>query len=111
MSRPVYIQISVATILTHACKTREHQNLLAEFGVVDGCVRTLLAASPGHSDVQVPALKLLAFLVFRYVLFSKPSPNIFIGVRGTYDIYMDSTVYEVGTQNYSRFFVKVGYTF
>ena len=64
---PVSIQISVATILTHAYKTREHQNLLAEFGVVDGCVRTLLAASPGHSDVQVPALKLLAFLVFRYI--------------------------------------------
>ena len=80
VTRPVTIQISVATILTHACKTREHQNLLAEFGVVDGCVRTLLAASPGHSDVQVPALKLLAFLVFRY------SPRVInrTGFRGLF---------------------------
>ena len=60
----VSAQISVASLLTHGCKTREHQNILAGFGAVDGCCRALLTTSPGHSDVHVPALRLLAYLVF-----------------------------------------------
>ncbi len=36
---------------------------------------------------------------------------IFLGVRGSLDFYMDSTIQEIGTQNYSRVFLKIGYTF
>merc|ERR1719412_3440937 len=54
-------QISVATILTNACKTREHQTILANHGSVRA-VNALLC-SP-HSDVQLPALQWLAYLMF-----------------------------------------------
>lgn len=54
-------QISVASILTHACKTRDHQTTLAGQGAVTA-LHTLLA-SP-HPDVQLPALQCLAYLVF-----------------------------------------------
>ena len=37
--------------------------------------------------------------------------SIYIGVRGTYDMYMDSTEFEVGSKNFSRVFMKIGYTF
>ena len=35
----------------------------------------------------------------------------FIGPRVTYDLYMDSTLEQINSNNYSRFFLKVGYTF
>ena len=54
-------QISVATILTNACKTREHQTILANHGSV-GAVNALLC-SP-YADVQLPALQWLAYLMF-----------------------------------------------
>ena len=54
-------QISVSTVLTHACKTREQQNILAGHGTVRALAGLL--ASP-HADVQLPALKCLAFMVF-----------------------------------------------
>lgn len=37
--------------------------------------------------------------------------NIFVGVRVTYDFYMDSTLEEINSKNYSRLFLKVGYRF
>ena len=61
MPHTVSTQISVCTLLTHACKTREHQNALAGFGA-HTAISSLLK-SP-YVDVQVPALKLLAFLIF-----------------------------------------------
>lgn len=37
--------------------------------------------------------------------------NIFVGVRVTYDLYMNSTLEEVNSSNYSRVFLKLGYKF
>lgn len=37
--------------------------------------------------------------------------NIFVGPRVTYDLYMDSTLEQINSINYSRFFLKIGYTF
>ena len=54
-------QISVATILTNACKTREHQTILANHGSVRA-VNALLC-SP-YADVQLPALQWLTYLMF-----------------------------------------------
>ena len=54
-------QISVATVLTNACKTRDQQNTLASHGAVRALAGLL--ASP-HADVQLPALKCLAYMVF-----------------------------------------------
>ena len=54
-------QISVATVLTNACKTQEQQNILAGHGAVRALAGLL--AVP-HQDVQLPALKCLAYMVF-----------------------------------------------
>ena len=54
-------QISVATILTNACKTREHQTIQANHGSVRA-VNALLC-SP-YADVQLPALQWLTYLMF-----------------------------------------------
>jgi hypothetical protein len=54
-------QISVATVLTSCCKSREQQNVLAGHGAVRALAGLL--ASP-HTDVQLPALKCLAYMVF-----------------------------------------------
>lgn len=54
-------QISVSTVLTNACKTREQQNILAGHGAVRALAGLL--DSP-HADVQLPALKCLAYMVF-----------------------------------------------
>ena len=55
------IQISVATVLTNACKTREQQSILAAHGAVRALAGLLASA---HADVQLPALKCLAYMVF-----------------------------------------------
>jgi len=55
------LQISVSTVLTNACKTREQQNILAGYGAVRALAGLLV--SP-HADVQLPALKCLAYMVF-----------------------------------------------
>jgi hypothetical protein len=55
------LQISVATVLTNACKTREQQSILAAHGAVRALAGLL--SSP-HADVQLPALKCLAYMVF-----------------------------------------------
>ncbi|CAB4061005.1 ARMC8 [Lepeophtheirus salmonis] len=54
-------QITVPSILTNACKSREHQNILATHSLVN-YLHTLLC-SP-LSDVQLPALQCLAYLIF-----------------------------------------------
>ncbi len=55
-------QISVASILMHACKLPEHQTALASQGAVSALHQLLVSPLP---DVQLPALQCLAFLVFR----------------------------------------------
>ncbi len=54
-------QISAAIVLANACKTLEHQTVLAERGLAHSL--NALLASP-HADVQLPALQCLACLVF-----------------------------------------------
>ncbi|XP_059089459.1 armadillo repeat-containing protein 8-like isoform X2 [Tigriopus californicus] len=61
MPTSVNNQISVATILTSACKTREHQDILCQHGLVPSLFQLL--GSP-HSSVQLPGLQCLTILMF-----------------------------------------------
>jgi len=54
-------QISVASILMHACKSHDHQTSLTSQGAVQALHLLLLSPLP---DVQLPALQCLAFLVY-----------------------------------------------